>query len=394
MYMETVALLDASGGDAVEEGGAGSSSSTKIPLLLSTHLVSDAGDVKAERFESILGEELDESKDTLTDSLGATSYWFLCLCGFVWKDKITLPNLCLNIWVCVVYILMCAPELYLFIQSSVAGTDSNEQPIFWVFLFALLFQSAGIMLSSYFNSTRLRRKHSANEMAAFKSMQLASSISVAVVIIGTIAYPCTVASRDPIVFIMAFLPQLIVGGANVHFLLTDARYTQTCIYKLIDMATAGQHITIADVKLVHTRVQRIVSDGSLPATAIMSTALVNLLCLFAATVLYAGNELEVVYYFFVLFFKEIVFAVVGLYYAGCANEASRELIRVLGARILAQPSSESLESAHIIPILNSLQACPIEFPVVGMVLTRKDVAFRFSIWCFGVLLSFASKSIH
>jgi hypothetical protein len=327
----------------------------------------------------------DESKGIFVEAVGRMYYVF-CISGFVWKGEISFRSSVHVIWNFLVYVLVMSPGLFVCFVVAILFPDTSKFLVFWLVAASLLLQSAGIVLSTYWNSVRLSRKASSMELNSFWSTQSTSVVSVAVAIVATFLIPGMLA-HSVLHEALLLLPSILVNGINIQFLLADATVAFELLRKVTRQARSG-NIAFQDVELVRLKISEIVENGFLPTTAIMATALGNILCFFVIAVIREQETIEIVVYFFLVFFKEIVFAIVGLYYAACVNEAVQELKYTLGLK-LSVPSNCS----HVSPILHYLQVCPINFPVCGMVLTRKDVAIRFAVWVFGVVVSFVARLV-
>jgi hypothetical protein len=365
-----------------------------LPLIINGSLTSSSLGGRAN--DSIDRLFDNESKETLAAAVGIVSYRILSICGFVWKDADTAFNICQNVWNCVVYALVFLPVYYIGIKTYVTFILNNEgapPKIYWVITFASVVQWIGVTVGTYCNRSRLRRKCFDGEVCALQSTRLVSWILIIVAIVGTLIFPCVSLSSvfTSLMYLVLFIPSVVVNGINIHFVIADATYATCFLVRLSDITRAGRMISLQEVEYVRAKIRGIVSSGRVATTAIMTAAIANLLCLLVTSVLFSNDQKLVAFYFCLVYFKEIVFAAVGLYYAACVNEAAKDLVGVLGERMAGK---SYVEAAATGLILHSLQACPVEFPVVGMILTRKDVALRLSIWVFGVALSFASKSIE
>jgi hypothetical protein len=325
----------------------------------------------------------DELKYSLLQSLDSTTYGIFCICGLVWKENNTLSSILHNGWNCLVFAVVAAPAIYTLSLSPLALASSAKLSFYFsIISFALWFQAIAIVLSNYKNGVRLHLKINALEIASFESVKMVTWISTLTATLGTIAMPIYFsisyhADSQALLFSVVMLfPLAVVNGINFQFLLADAHYGYTVLKKMATGAE-GHLLSLRDVDFVRAQVNRVVDRGYFSATSLMACALINMFCIFII-VLLLGYSDALLFDFFALFFKEIVFALIGLCFVAFVNEASRECVCVLGRRLAAQRNL-SAHDMRISLILQSLQSCPIEFSLVHMVLTRKDIAVRFEI---------------
>jgi hypothetical protein len=77
----------------------------------------------------------------------------------------------------------------------------------------------------------------------------------------------------------------------------------------------------------------------------------------------------------------------GLYSAARANEQYYALVHSLGQVVETSKLSQLADNQQHSFALQALIARPVQFPLVGLCLTRKDVIVRFSLFIFSLLLS-------
>jgi hypothetical protein len=347
---------------------------------------------------SASGEEFDELKSSLVESLDRITHAIFCVCGLVWKDNNTASNILQNTWNCTLLVIMAAPAMYMSEVFSRFYGSSKPETVFYlsVLLFSCWFQAVAVSLSNIRNGFRLQLKCNAGEIASFERVKWPTLFSAFIAMIGTALVPFSLYGGHEVRILSTgvFVPLAVVNAINLQFLLADAHYAHTLLMKMATKVNEAS-FSLHDVDFVRTEVSRVLDKGFISATSLMVCALVNLACFLIVVLLFAFDQLND---FFIFFFREIVFALVGLYFVACANEASKHCTYILGRRLTAGhvPSTvpSTVEVTRISIILQSLQSCPVEFSLVSMVLTRKDILVRFGLWLAAVTLSFVSRALH
>jgi hypothetical protein len=380
------------------EAAVGLDSSEIRPTISLVHLNSSSQgnllltvDAPNRNTESNLLTDMEEelSKDLLADSVDSTTYRILCVVGFVWRDPNSIPNVLRNIWNCVALLTVFNPMFFV-----VDFAQLTRQSIWGVLMFAVFVQSVGVGMCTYLNVCRLRNRYIGDEPSIFCSAGRVTWISISVAAIGTVLLPviADLAHSRPMYFILEVFPSVVISGINIQFIILDSNHARCLVLHLVNMARTGEQLSMEEINRVCCSINRIVNKSFHATTAIMLAALTNLLCIFVLAIfLHRSGMLMVVYLSCIFLFKEIVFAVVGLYYAAYVNESVAELTIIMGNKLRLANMSSSADSRQISLALQSLQACPIKFPIVGMVLTRKDVAVRIGLWAFSVALSLFTK---
>jgi hypothetical protein len=179
-------------------------------------------------------------------------------------------------------------------------------------------------------------------------------------------------------------------GATTSFVLLDAFSAEVVLKQLIRYVRSAEPFDPETVHTVVNEVHRIVTTGAVTNSVITVVALANVTIIFALGIFTRGNLSLVVGISFIWLSKEFVYAVAILYSIACVNETSTELVSEIGiqfSKLDANDPDGRRSLLEMNQVLQYLISNPVKFPILGMVLTRKDVAFRFGIWAFGLLLS-------
>jgi hypothetical protein len=179
-------------------------------------------------------------------------------------------------------------------------------------------------------------------------------------------------------------------GGTTSFVFLDAFAADAALKQFIHSLRLRGPFDPETVHTVVNEVHHIVSNGFITNSVVTTVALFNVIIVFALGVFTRGNLSLVVGLALVWLSKELVFAVAILYSIACVNETSTELVSEVGiqfAKLDAQDPNGRRCLLEMNQVLQYLLSNPVNFPILGMVLSRKDVAFRFGIWAFGLLLS-------
>jgi hypothetical protein len=338
-------------------------------------------------------EEL--SKDLLMDALRGYSYWVLCVSGFIWKDPDGIRNFFLCIWNVALFSAASAFSIGAFLSLFMTRHTATSH---YVLLCAVVVQSIGVSVGTVLNVRRLRRKYYNDQVVAFNSAQKSTWLSILIAFTGMFTIPAIDLSLKNTVTGLVFIiciPSVVQNGINIQFVLADSNLARCLVRDLVQKVRKGESVSLLEIKCLRNKVHRIVDESFYATTAVMLAALSNLLCLFVLVVFVDRSNVVLVLFQSCLFlFKEIIFAIVGLYFASLVNEAAAELTWEIGEKLTYVDLNSFNDSRQMSFVLHSLQACPIQFPIVGMVLKRKDVALRVGLWVFSVLLSLFAKIIH
>jgi hypothetical protein len=189
----------------------------------------------------------------------------------------------------------------------------------------------------------------------------------------------------------SMLTMCLILSILSHFLFVDARVANDILDILRLKVIRRKHVSAADVDKVRMIVDYCVRTGYITNTVLIGVALGNVIVSLGLFVFV--REPRVLFQIVTYFSKEVVLAAVGLYYAACANEKYFALVSAVGKLVESAPldpmqtwegQKETLQRSLV---LQGLIANPIQYPLVGLVLTRKDVFFRFSLYLFSILLS-------
>jgi hypothetical protein len=347
---------------------------------------------------------LEESRNILLDDLDTVSYVWFSFAGMVFrKGPSTLSSSLLRTWNVFLALLISGYYFYTICQ----GAYIAKSGITAINSVCLIIQWFGLVVGTYYNCRRLRARYKIYSLKSFRRMSVVSVIMAVVISIIVIDLALDVydiglfmkletverSRGQPFAFVFAGM--LLCG--NVCFLLADADSARTILVGLNEKIRSKYIPTMAEVSACRSELQIIRDNGFIANTAVIAAALSNLVAVFAVSLLSPGHTVFLLY----LFERELVVTLVSLYYIALVNEQSKELVNQLSKVVSTEalklkrlPQEKLLEVLEADIVLNSLQADPICFSIVGMVLTRKDLFFRFAIWIFGILISETGKSVN
>jgi hypothetical protein len=344
-------------------------------------------------------DSFEEADETLADAIWRTNrccYVIFALTGLIWTRQ-KIPLIVYN-----VIMLLCVPissVAYLAVVVSHPQLQSFNLPTAVCLGTAVLMQYSGLLVCTYLNALRLNAKYKKYELSAHRQTMTATVLTTLVALgVTLVSLPfglseASIAVRYRGTAFVMFVLECVMFGANMHFLFVDAQVSFDIISALINSVNQKKQYSIATLETIKSEVQRIVNAGYIANTALISTALSNVLIAFIMFILL--NDATVLWLMVSYLFKEVIVAFMGLYYVACVNELDSKLDVACGQSIRTASVDKTQSTERKLELSMSVQYLQLErfkFPMVGMVLTRKDVALRFSIWLFGILISAASKS--
>jgi hypothetical protein len=357
---------------------------------------SDSRTIEANSFSVF---EFEDAKDSFQNSIATVSssaYLLLCCCGLVWKDWNGVGNFMHNLvmaWFCFLGPLAPAAQL-----ANSGSSERTNAPIRHEA--ARFIQYVGLAISTYFNARRLSSRCRRYEV---DNMCLTVPITTKTIICAIV---CTVIPALPIyndvpgdlfaVIIALLIIFIFFLGGNLQFMLTDAESSHQILQNLTKRLARNGSVSLVEVQVARKEIERIVDNGNAANTAIMATALINVLCVFIVSILLNAGVFGLIEVSCLVFFKEVIVAMVGLYWIASVNDESQRFVKLVGESLTTRRLLRELDVDQITDmtiILHSLQTNPIRFQITGMVITRREVAFRFSAWLFGTVLSAVSKLI-
>jgi hypothetical protein len=272
-----------------------------------------------------------------------------------------------------------------------------------VLFFAVLIQLVGLLVSQTRNVTRLRSRFRVYEPLSIKAVSRCGFLfAVVMMLVSVPAVLIIFYQRAPWAYCATTCVNTYLGvilGGNVLFILVDADCANSILQKLIDEASREDSLSLYNVDNSAREIKSVIGRSFLSSNAIVLTALINVLIVFVFVVLNDVRDWSQYLVVFSFLGREIVAAVVCLYWVALVNEKYDAQVRKIGSQLAEEclrprmvPDSPSIKSQELNSLLNILVSNPIQYPLVGMVLRRKDVMVRFGIWVFGVLLSVATKS--
>jgi hypothetical protein len=345
-----------------------------------------ASDSKAPLDLSAYMQQFEESNENLLDGLQRECFGvfvFIALCGLVWSKK-------RKRWIAYNITMLCLLAATGGFFDSQMKQKSLQQ---YITAPALTCQVVSICVSSWANIHRLNSKCSKFELSEHsKTLYLTFTTGATAAILSVACVPfmqtAVYGSTDWLMmgYVMsAMFAMCVCLAANSHFLFVDAKVVSALVSCLTYRLSTYNSLNVEDVSKVRKIVSKTVKVGFVGSSALIGVALLNVGVSFGLFIFVEDTAalLTIAAYFL----KEVVIAAFGLYYAACANEQYYSVIRTLG-RICETPKLSQLTDNH--QNSNSLQvliARPIQFPLVGLSLTRKDVIVRFSLYLFSMLLS-------
>jgi hypothetical protein len=335
-------------------------------------------------------DELAWSSSTLLDQLDPWSKGFLSLGAMVYTHHSLCMKLALRLWICSL--------VAIFVGSAIIYMISNKR---WsvgrgITGTCLVVQEIGILVGHYYNSGRLLSKCKVIEVKGFAGIQATVTwLVIAMILISTISLIAMANQLELIELAFGVICEVVIcllAGANAVFILADANTTWHLLHLLTQSVDDCSELNMHQVNIVRNEVRAIESRGLVGRNAILATALLNVLGVFVLAVTVEAPGAYLAESSFV-FGREIVIAVVLLYYAALTNEKYDTLVDKVAAQIQKKccPPVDRDGALWANLVLNSIFSSPITFPLVGMTLRRKDVLLRLAVWIFGVALSLLSK---
>jgi hypothetical protein len=332
----------------------------------------------------------------LISKLDHTSYIVVSLGGLQWGSVL------FKLWSSIVFVaqvvFIITGILLLFLDKLV--------PLLTLLSVCIISQGVGAIVCSYHNSLRLRRPPDDGDVAAINFWSpYAAALSALLVVSGLILGGVLVA-LDPnwngdnvishrsilITAVVAFVLINIVLCGNLIFVVADAEV----ISRKIESLKKALHekpstINITLIVAARCQINHRISQGMVPSTALLSTAVMNVVIVLASMVI-SKHALSTVA-LFLLCYREVILAFVAFWNIALVNEKYDELILDLEQYISAtfDPTCSACPDSERCWLMTSLQSSPITFPIMGLTLRRKGVIFQFSLWIFGILLSAATK---
>jgi hypothetical protein len=333
----------------------------------------------------------------------SSTYIFLAVCGLIHiHPSSVIMTWLLRLWSCFVFLTLVVG--YLLFSTALFVQDPPIPIPRALAAIALILQLIGIIITSYLNVRRLSRKCRICEVGLLKE-SVSAVVGMAIVVVScdlivllktrSLSSRGSIASLNFCVWFGIEMSVLLLG-ASLAFMILDAMFVEKLLQKLIQQLDDRCSIKFGSLEEVRAMTTSVVDGGFVMNTTLISVALFNVLTAFVISVFSSLSTDSLVINLFYVSFREIAAAMVGLYYVAKANEANNRLVGRLAidvglccksfdiSNVLESPAQ--VEALRLNILLNNLTAVPIRFPLVGMVLTRRDVFVRFGLWCIGVLI--------
>jgi hypothetical protein len=357
--------------------------------------------VAADWRDEYLSQLDDFGEDVLIVGLRQQSqaaYTFLCLCGMNWNKR-NVPLILYNV---ALLLVVPATELSFGTMSRTIQNTILSEPLSFALAVAVTIQFVGILVCVYCSAIRLNTRYRVYELQLHRrtiTATVATTICSFAISVIFLPFALPQASSSVLAIICGcFAAECIIFGGGLHFLFVDVAAASAMLQSLRMNVSKGDSISVESIEKVRSEINRIVHAGYTVNTALIATALCNVFVALALFILV--SDISILFLIVSYMFKEVIVAVVGLYRVACVNELYFALVDSFGG-LISRSTARSSEIAtsddrkliNLCLTFQYLQSRPIKFPLVGLVLTRKDVILRFSIWFFGIFVSSLSKAI-
>jgi hypothetical protein len=334
--------------------------------------------------------------------------WSLRFAGLVYDDLYTNNNqndssmiaVVLGQYAWNVLVLVTVLGFYLYFVVTNIATHSTQNVVIGT---AVLCQGIGLVVSSCCNVVRLRSVHMTYDVELYRPALTSAALLGVCMFFNAVPFFFVNAYVNAItrgvIAIIYLLSNFVLAG-NILFLLVDARACEKVIGSLRDRLESASTLCIEDVLTARAEIRRRVRLGFVAHTALIATALVNVIAVFAALILQSHlanpklvvNDITSV---IMLLCREVVVATFAFWCVAVVNEQQHALVKQLELQVSshwASYRSQPERKTDICWLIVSLQTNPLTFPLVGMTLRRKDVLVRFALWLFGILLGLATRA--
>jgi hypothetical protein len=336
----------------------------------------------------------EEVKDVnFGDAITSRHWMYVVVLGLgvlLWRPcRISFRDVMQNALMVLVLCLLSATAVATLRANSVVDTAAHL-----ALSLGLILQVIGFLVGAYSTSRRLRRRCKLYENEAYYPGFCAAlaCITITVVAIGAASFIFFRAQQSLAWLVFPVLSTLLsIGiGAASSFIFMDAFCANAILKEAINQLRSTMPVDPIVIETIANEVNCIVNNGFITNSAVTVVALMNVVIIFVIVVTARVNLNIVMGQAFVWLSKEVIFAVAILYSVACVNETSDELNREVGVQYFkldAKNLANRQRLDELSQVLQYLMSNPVRFPIAGMILTRKDVALRFGIWGFGLLLS-------
>jgi hypothetical protein len=331
-------------------------------------------------------EQCEETHEMLMDGLQRecfSVFVFIALCGLVWSKK-RKGLITYNI------VLFCGLMAIGGIFDSQFHEQESQQ---YITTTAFTLQWVSLILCFWNNAHRLNAKCSKLElMMHSKTLLLTLSTGVIATTVSLISVPFAAATTAKSTtwlgaswgMIGVFITCLFLA-ANSHFVFVDAKVVSCLISSLTSRLARYNTLNVEDVNIIRKDIDNRLKAGFVASSALVGIALINVVISLGLFVFV--DDTDTLLLIAAYFLKEVVVASFGLYFAARANEQYHTLVHSLGQVVETSKMTQMADNQQVSVSLQALIATPIQFPLVGLNLTRKDVIVRFSLYLFSMLLS-------
>jgi hypothetical protein len=143
---------------------------------------------------------------------------------------------------------------------------------------------------------------------------------------------------------------------------------------------------------VKAEIDNRVSKNRTNNSIVMGMALTNIIIVFLVFIVANDivSNVEAIFLMLVTMSREILYAIIGFWYAALVNEKSHDLTKKLSKTVVMSDIESSVNQVKVYIIAS---ADPISFPLAGMKLTRRDIIFRFLVWLTGLFIGIVRQKI-
>jgi hypothetical protein len=324
----------------------------------------------------------------------------LAVCGLMWKPE---QAFCLlHVWNYTVYISSCFIFAYILIHGSILGGNTTSAKLDTIEIIPCFFQTVGFTvifmqsrkkcLSYYPNKLEIQLYY--ESLSITYVVFLFCLLLTLVLVVDWIFFPeiVTISWVYAPILISLLMQSLLISG-SLLYLFVDGK----CISAVIDRIDLTIiHSDCPNLEAYETLYQDIldrVSKASIYYNIIMITAILDIIGLLVCSFFFSLDYLLIPV---AVIMKEVIYCVFGFWCVANVNEKAQKLIKRAGSSTTSNKKnlSRDMEKRMLrMELFGLLYAKPISFPLAGMVLTRKDVIIRTSIWSLGFAIGLLKEKL-
>ena len=336
-------------------------------------------------------KSLEETNLPLKECMDDNSRYFLTYCGVYWSNKpFYLPIIWDIIVILFVFIFYFMEGPFYFTYYLVtAGFD-----VFELFQLGFIIQGIAMIFIIIHAHQRINQTVKKADLFVFPIARRIAFLTYLIFITTfTPAIVWIFAESFPTYFVVFLLLGLLGSSAmisvNLFFLLVDAKVCMSLLSTLVSQDI----VTLDEYKAVKQEIDDRISKNQLNNTIVMTVAIGNVMIVLLMFIIdeHVASKLEIILELIAGMSREILYVLIGFWYVALVNEKSLELRMKLSEKVLQTKSDDIEGKGHLVTVLAVTNANPISFPLAGMVLTRKDIIFRFILWLIGLFIGIARQ---